>query len=103
MSASVNIHVYNEVACFFIDSSLYSLPIVIYFDAEDIPKVSKYSWQISQATYKGITYIVVKNVGTKIRLADVILGGTKKGTGVVFRNGNVFDFRKSNIYYKKSC
>lgn len=25
-----------------------------------------------------------------------------KGTSVVFRNGNIFDFRKSNIYYKSS-
>lgn len=100
MSTSANIHIYNEVACFFIDSSLYSFPIVIYFDAEDIPKVSKYSWQISQVNYKGITYTVVRNIGTKIRLADVILEGDKKGAVVAFRNGNIFDFRKSNVYYK---
>lgn len=100
MSTSSNIHIYNEVSCFFIDSSLYNLPIVVYFDTEDIPKVSKHSWQISQVNYKGTVYNIVRNVGTKIRLADVILEGTKKGAGVVFRNGNIFDFRKSNIYYK---
>lgn len=101
MSTSANIHIYNEIACFFIDSALYSLPVVIYFDAEDIPKISKGNWQISQVNYKDITYTVVRETITKIRLADVILEGTK-GTSVVFRNGNIFDFRKSNIYYKNS-
>lgn len=65
MITNANIHIYNEIACFFVDSALYSLPVVIYFDAEDIPKISKGNWQISQVNYKDITYTVVRETITR--------------------------------------
>ena len=96
----LNIHIYKEVSCFFIDSIHYDIPVAIYVDTNELGKLAKYNCQISKAILNGIEYITVRDIKAKKRLADIILEGSGKGYSIGFKNKNIFDFRKSNIYYK---
>lgn len=89
----LNCNVCKDITTFNVYSYDTKFPISITIDTEDITKIAKFKWYYIE----GENIPLVGNFyDTVIKLGHVLLG-TTCGAKIGHKNGNIFDYRKSNL------
>ena len=87
--------VYGDITIFNIFSTHKNLPINIIIDTEDIINVSKYHWHYMESGI-GKTPKIRMSGGGQLSLSQFVLNASSYAR-IEHKNGNIFDFRKSNL------
>lgn len=71
-------------------------PVDAILDTADVEHISAHRWRLKRYGEDdfGVTALID---GRSVGLAGFILGNSTSGPAIVYRNGNKFDFRRSNI------
>lgn len=89
----LKVDIYGDIATFNLYSSLVPLPIQVIIDTEDVVRVSKKRWNYMETGKYKVPRIKNNN---EVCLEPFILN-LPTYVRVIHKNGNRFDFRKSNL------